>query len=82
MAKRNFVFEARMREARKDLGMTQAQLGKAAGTSKNRICHLETGYRQPGIKALLAVSEALSVSAYWLLGLSNVRRRNDKDEED
>ena len=49
-------------------GMTQADLGSAAGIAPAAISHFETGQRVPSVESLLKLADALSVSVDFLLG--------------
>lgn len=55
----------RIRQARKDLGLTQRQLAHKAGLSPSTIHHAEQG-RMPTLRTILALLDALEVSSEWL----------------
>lgn len=61
-------FGARIRIMRKSLGLTQADLAKKIGTTKQAITTYETGRREPPFKNLIGLSRALHVTTDWLLG--------------
>jgi transcriptional regulator with XRE-family HTH domain len=55
-------FGSRVREARKRAGLTQAQLGKAAGLSQAYIFEVETKGSNMTLKAMAAIADACKVS--------------------
>ena len=58
----------RIRTARLEKGMTQAELGEAAGCSNNYMSHIETGQTKVSLKILLRISRALEYNIdYFLL---------------
>ena len=87
------TFGARLAELRMARGMTQEDLGSAAGSSQRMIAHYEnTPGAQPPADVLAALARALDVSADELLGLAplseqvnsatyRLRRRLRKVEE-
>ena len=60
-------FTERLVTARKKMGMTQAQLAKAAGMPTSTIAQLETEAREPSLQSLRRIVIALRVSADYLL---------------
>lgn len=52
----------RIREQRKNRGLTLDQLAEMVGTSKGYLSDLETGKRTGGIDMLRAIAQALNVS--------------------
>ena len=64
------TFGARLAELRMARGMTQEDLGSAAGSSQRMVAHYEnTPDAQPPADVLAALARALDVSADELLGL-------------
>ena len=61
-------FGARIRIMRKSLGLTQADLAKKIGVTKQAITTYETGIREPSFKNLIKLSRVLNVTTDWLLG--------------
>lgn len=57
----------RVRELRKQAGLTQEELAARASLSANYVGEVERGERNPGAKALFAIARGLSVSAALLL---------------
>ncbi len=52
----------RIRETRKQKGLTQKKLGELCGMSEAQISQYETGYRNPSYKTLYRIAEALEIS--------------------
>ena len=71
-------FGKRVKESRLAIDLTQAELAKRAGLQESWISHFEVGRRKPSIRNLLKLSDALNVSADYLLGRElnrNILRR-------
>jgi DNA-binding XRE family transcriptional regulator len=47
--------------------LTQEELAKYAGISRNHLAHIEAGDRIPTLKCLLSISWALGLPAFMLL---------------
>lgn len=60
-------FPERVRKIREDRGMLQTDLAERTGLQGAAISHFECGRRKPSLKNLIALIEALDVSADWLL---------------
>src|SRR5699024_8437526 len=64
-----------LREVRRDAGLTQAQLGRQAGTSQSAIARYETGAESPGLSTLerlfTACGRTLDIQAPKLHGQSS-----------
>ena len=58
---------ANVRRYRKQRGMTQEQLALEVGMERSYISDLERGTRNPSVRALGRLAEALSVSPMQLL---------------
>jgi transcriptional regulator with XRE-family HTH domain len=56
-------FAARLRELREQSGLTQQQLADAAGLTREGVAQLETGRREPAWRTVVALCQALSVTA-------------------
>ena len=61
-------FGRRLREIRKDMGLTQDEFAKILGTSKQILSRYEREDRSPRIEVVRKYAEALKVSADYLLG--------------
>lgn len=58
----------RIREIRKERGLTMKELGMAIGLAESTISQYETGKRQPDNETLLKLGKYFSVSIDYLLG--------------
>ncbi len=60
--------ERRIREQRKQQGLTQKKLGELLGVSKVSVCHWEKGLKRPSSKNLIQLSKVLNVPLEYLIG--------------
>ena len=60
-------FRERLKKRRKDLKMTQAQLGSICGVSAQEISHFENGRRAPELEMFIKLCNALDTSPNALL---------------
>ncbi len=58
----------RVRERRKEVGWTQAELARRTGLSSAAISQIESGDRNPSGEVAARLAEALRVTADYLLG--------------
>lgn len=63
------TFYRRLRQARKDVGMTQTELGKKTGLGAAAISHFECGRRFPCIENFRLLCYHMGVSADHILDL-------------
>lgn len=68
------LFSKRLRELRKEKGVSQVQLGELLGYGDTAISGYETGRNEPGFMDLIRICEILDVSADYILGISDIRR--------
>lgn len=61
----------RIRECRKALGMSQAELGNAVGLVDNAISNYENNLREPDLAKWEQLASALYVSPAYLVGWSD-----------
>ncbi len=61
------LFGRRLRELRKDRGLTQEALAEAADLSGNYISDLELGLKVPSLTILIRLSQALQIAPPDLL---------------
>ena len=61
----------RLKEVRLERGMSQAQVSKTLGLSRNAYTNYELGLREPSISILKQLCEIFEVSADYLIGLSD-----------
>lgn len=65
--------EHRIREARKNAGMTQQQLADMLNMNRNTIAKYETGLiKNPDISTLKAIADATNVDIDWLTGRASI----------
>lgn len=57
----------RIREAREEAGLTQAELAARMGRTQTAISYWESGKRQPGLDDLIDLSVAVSKDVYYFL---------------
>lgn len=55
-------FAARLKELREKAGLSQYELAKRAGLSRQAISHIEAGNREPGWNTVLKLAQALGVN--------------------
>jgi transcriptional regulator with XRE-family HTH domain len=56
----------RIHLARKQLDLTQEELGKALRLSRSFVNHLETDRKKPSLETLIKLAKILGVSLNWL----------------
>ncbi len=61
----------RIRELRKQLGLTQKELGEKLGAAESTISHYETGLRAPDHTTLQDLARIFGVTTDYLLGYKN-----------
>ena len=61
---------ARLKTARLNADMTQAELAAAAGCAQGNLSEYERGSVEPSVSVLRRLCRALGVSSDWLLGIS------------
>ena len=67
------VFSERLRDLRKEKGLTQKELGNKVNIGQGGYTHWETGKREPNFKKLILLAKYLDVSTDYLLGLTNIK---------
>lgn len=65
-----------MTAARVKRGLTQAQLGEAAGLRQATVSAIESGDVRPRPETIKGLAEALGVSVEWLLGVPDAPERS------
>lgn len=75
------MFSNRLRELRKQKGLTQMELAKLLNCSLSKIAMLETDKRDPVKEDLLRFSEIFDVSIDYLLGKDNLELKLNKEME-
>lgn len=61
------MMNLKLRELRKQRGITQEQLAFALGVSSRAIKYWEHGSRTPSVSSLLALAHYFKVSPEWLM---------------
>lgn len=61
-------FKDRLRKAREDKGLSQAQLADKTGLQPSAVSHFEAGRRSPSFDNLRVLADALGVTTDHLLG--------------
>ena len=61
----------KIREARKERGLKQAELASLIHVSVQTISGYETGYAQPPVDILIKIADVLQTSTDYLLGREN-----------
>ena len=77
-------FGYNLKWARHRRGLTQEDLGTAAGLSSTIIGCYETGKRQPTLNTFRMLCVTMNISADYLLGLSNetgIRKRKEGETD-
>jgi len=60
---------------RKELGLSQSQLGKEFNLSQDAISDMECGRRTTTTEKIIEIADFFKVSTDYLLGLSDTRER-------
>ena len=68
------LFANRLRELRKEKGLSQVGLGEHLGYGYTAISSYETGRNEPSYTDLIRICEILDVSADYILGISDIRK--------
>lgn len=64
-------FKERLKDARKNEGLTQKELALRIGRTDDCIHDWECGRSEPSIDDIIAIAQILNISTDYLLGLSN-----------
>lgn len=63
-------FGERMRKARQDMEMTQADLAEKLGITHTAVVRFERGDKMPGMLTAVAIAQLLGQSLDYLVGLT------------
>lgn len=63
----NKMIGCRIKQRRKELGLTQVQIKELTGISNGNLSDLENGNRLPSATALIELSRVLQVTTDWIL---------------
>ncbi len=66
----NILFAERLKNLRKEKGLSQAELAKALNLTQRKISYLETGQFEPDLTILWEISNYFGVSCDYLIGKS------------
>ena len=64
-------FGERLKQLRKERGLTQTELAKLIGSSKALVSKYETNQSQPPYEILIQIAYVFNVSTDYLLGIAN-----------
>lgn len=62
------VFADRLKDLRKEKGLSQAQLARAVGVSYGVVCYWETDRSEPTAPNIVKLADYFGVTADYLLG--------------
>lgn len=62
----------RIKQLRKELGLSKADMSKILGVSRSTITRYENGIMNPTIEMLLKMREEFGVTIDWLVGVDTV----------
>lgn len=68
----------RLKELRKENGITQSELAKSLNVSRSSIAMYENGERIPSYETLEVISDFFNVSILYLLGKESVDYSNEE----
>lgn len=66
-----------LRVVRKEAGLTQEQLGHAAGVDRTFVSLIERGERQPTVRVLFRLATAMQVTPVRLIELTQAMAEKD-----
>lgn len=64
------IFAERLKEARRKAELTQAELSKSLGLTKNAVSNYEQAIREPSLATLVRLSQKLKKPVGWFFGSS------------
>jgi transcriptional regulator with XRE-family HTH domain len=68
------TFARRLRQLRKEKGLTQEKLAEIIDCPSSLISYYETCQREPGFSNLLALCEVLDETPDYLMGITSARK--------
>ena len=66
-----FNFGERLRQIRRERGLTQKQFAEKIGSNERGIQRYESGDREPAFRVILAILDNIDVDANYLFGRSD-----------
>ena len=76
------IFPERLKQLRKEKGLTQVTLAETLGVSKGTVAMWETGKRMPGFDMLARLSELFDKRVDYIIGTSEDHRSATLTEEE
>ena len=76
------MFSERLKQLRKEKGLTQVTLAETLGVSKGTVAMWETGKRMPGFDMLARLSELFDKRVDYIIGTSEDHRSATLTEEE
>ena len=73
------LFSKRLKELRKEAGLTQQELGDRLNLTKGSICSYENGTRMASIEVLIDVSNLFKVDLDYLIGTDSYVVSDNKE---
>lgn len=67
----------RIREAMRDMNMTQQELADKSGIGKSSISHYVNGSNEPGNKSAYNMAKVLNVNPAWIMGLDAPKKTQE-----
>ncbi len=67
----NYYFGKKLKELRKEKGITQSELAEIFDTSKTTICQYETSKQEPDLTLVTKIAIFFNVTTDYLLGLED-----------
>ena len=74
-------FRERLKALRKEIGMTQIELGEKLNYGSTAIANYEAGRNQPSIPDLMKIASIFDVSMDYLLCVSDIRHPYEVSKE-
>lgn len=70
------IYSERIKQLRKERGLSQDQLAKILGVSRSTVGMYETGKREPDFESCEAIADFFNVDMDYLIGRSPVQRKS------
>ena len=65
------IFAERLKELRKEKGITQEQLAEETGLTQGALTRYENGLRSPAANAIITLAKYFGVTTDYLLGVTD-----------
>lgn len=72
-------FASRLKELRKEFGLTQLDLSKIINIGKSTVSMYESGKRKPELETLEAIADYFNVNMEYLLGKSEIKNYHEQN---